>query len=120
MLSRRRKPRKIHYGPCKSVKDQVVVAVEAIEGTDECIRRAAKFGKEKTVVVKVSKPKQDLRFDIPVIGPGTMKTMAENKAHILAIEEGMTLVFDKEEVSKIAKENNITVIAIEHLKNKND
>ncbi|MBN1621951.1 MAG: UDP-2,3-diacylglucosamine diphosphatase LpxI [Endomicrobiales bacterium] len=102
----------LDIGQTVVVKDQVVVAIEAIEGTDECIRRAAKFGKENTVVVKVSKPKQDLRFDIPVIGPGTMRAMAESKARILAVEEGMTLIFDKEELFKIAKENNITILAV--------
>lgn len=94
------------------VKDKAIIAVEAMEGTDECIRRAGKLGKEKTIVVKVAKPNQDARFDIPVIGPETIKVMAESKSHILAIEAGSTLLLDKDIMLKAANENKINIVVI--------
>jgi DUF1009 family protein len=94
------------------IKDKCVLAVESIEGTDECIRRAAKYGGDGVVVVKVAKPNQDLRFDIPVIGPGTIETMAEVKAGVLAIEAGSTLMLDKENLLELALKSSIKVVAI--------
>lgn len=94
------------------VKNKVVLAVESIEGTDEAIRRAAKYGKEGIVVVKVTKPRQDMRFDVPVIGPDTIKLLREVKAACLAIEAKKTLIIDKEETLKLADEANITITAL--------
>lgn len=94
------------------VKDMVVLAVESIEGTDEAIRRAAKYGNEGVVVVKVTKPRQDMRFDVPVIGPDTIRLLREVKASCLAIEAKKTLIIDKEETLRLADEAGIAIAAI--------
>lgn len=94
------------------VKDMAVVAVESIEGTDECIKRAAKYAGENTVVVKVAKPNQDFRFDIPVIGLKTVDTLADNKVRVMAIEAGSTLMIDKDELVKKASRVGVTIIAV--------
>jgi UDP-2,3-diacylglucosamine hydrolase len=76
------------------VKEGVVLAVEAVEGTDECIRRAGKFGGAGGVVVKRCKPTQDLRFDLPAAGPVTLEVMREAGAKVLAVEAGKTVLLD--------------------------
>ena len=76
------------------VKEGVVLAVEAVEGTDECIRRAGTFGGPGGVVVKRCKPNQDLRFDLPAAGPVTLEVMREAGAKVLAIEAGKTVLLD--------------------------
>src|SRR5262245_6487066 len=78
------------------VKDRAAVALEAMEGTDEVIRRAGRLAGPGTVVVKVAKPKQDLRFDVPVVGPGTVSAMEEAKAGLLAVDAGKTLLLDRD------------------------
>lgn len=93
------------------VKDRAVIAVEAMEGTDACIRRAGDLGRGGVVVVKVAKPDQDLRFDIPVIGAATLRALADAKAAAMAVEAGKTLVFDPEEIQKIAEEAGIAIVA---------
>ncbi|MCB4790746.1 MAG: UDP-2,3-diacylglucosamine diphosphatase LpxI [Elusimicrobia bacterium] len=102
----------LDIGQSVVVKDRCVLAVESIEGTDECIRRGASLGKEDVVVVKVAKPNQDFRFDIPVIGPKTIEVMSEVKAKIIAIDSEMTLLIEKEKLMKLANENNITIVAL--------
>jgi UDP-2,3-diacylglucosamine hydrolase len=103
---------KLDIGQTIVVKDQVVLAVEAIEGTDEAIRRAGTLGKRNgLVVIKVSKPQQDLRFDVPAIGPGTIITMQEAGAKVLAVESEKTLLIDKEELIKAANKAGIIIIA---------
>lgn len=103
---------RLDIGQTVVVKDRVVLAVEAIEGTDEAIRRAGALGKGKgLVVIKVSKPQQDLRFDLPAIGPNTITTMKEAGARVLAIETGKTLLIDKEELIKAANQAGITIVA---------
>jgi len=94
------------------VKNQTVLAVEAIEGTDETIRRGGRLGKGGIVVVKVSKPTQDLRFDAPAIGPGTIMTLKEAGATVLAIEAGKTIILDQEKMVKLANQENICIIAL--------
>ncbi len=94
------------------VKDRSVLAVESVEGTDECIRRAYKLGGEKSVVVKVAKPNQDFRFDVPVIGTNTVDILKENKVRVMAIEAGVTLILDREEVVKKAQDAGVTIIAV--------
>lgn len=76
------------------VKEGVVLAVEAVEGTDECIRRAGKYGGPGGVVVKRCKPNQDLRFDLPAAGPVTLEVMREAGAKVLAVESGKTVLLD--------------------------
>ncbi len=77
------------------VKDRAAVALEAMEGTDEVIRRAGRIAGPGTVVVKMAKPRQDMRFDVPVVGPGTLLAMREAGARTLAVEAGRTLLLDK-------------------------
>ncbi|PIP67505.1 MAG: DUF1009 domain-containing protein [Candidatus Omnitrophica bacterium CG_4_9_14_0_2_um_filter_42_8] len=93
------------------VKDGVVLAVESIEGTDETIRRAARYGKDGVVVIKVTKPRQDMRFDVPVIGPDTIRLLKEVKASCLSIDAKKTLIIDKQETLKFAGEAGISIVA---------
>jgi DUF1009 family protein len=90
----------------------MAMAVEAIEGTDVCIKRGAKLAKKDAVVVKVSKPKQDKRFDIPAVGLRTLKTMRRYKANLLAVEANETIIVNQEEVIKYADSHNIVIMAV--------
>ncbi|MBU1006239.1 MAG: UDP-2,3-diacylglucosamine diphosphatase LpxI [Candidatus Omnitrophica bacterium] len=101
----------LDIGQSVVVKDKVLLAVEAIEGTDEAIKRGAKYGKEGIVVVKVSKPGQDMRFDIPIIGPDTIKLLKKVKAACISIEAKKTLIIDKKETIDIANRSGIGIIA---------
>jgi DUF1009 family protein len=97
------------------VKDCAVLAVEAVEGTDECIRRAGTLCKSGGfTVVKVAKPKQDMRFDVPTIGVGTIETIHTAGGKVLAIEANKTIVLDQEDVCSTAKRLGISVIALDH------
>ncbi len=104
---------RLDVGQCAVVRRQVVVALEAIEGTDAAIRRAGALAGPGVVVVKVSKPNQDLRFDVPAVGLATIATMAEVKAAVLAIEAGKTLIFDRPEMLAAADQAGIAVWGIE-------
>ena len=104
----------LDIGQSVVVRDGSVMAVEAIDGTDATIRRGGKLGKEKTVVVKASKPNQDMRFDVPAVGPETIKTMSSVGASVLAVEAGKTVVFDKEEMVALANRERIAIIGIGH------
>jgi len=99
----------LDLGQCVVVRRQVVVALEAIEGTDECIRRGGRLVGPGTVVVKVSKPGQDLRFDVPAVGLATIGAMQEVKAAVLAVEAGKTLIFDREDMLRQAGRARIAV-----------
>lgn len=101
----------LDIGQTVVVKNKAVMAVEAIEGTDACIRRGAALGRGGVTVAKVAKPNQDMRFDIPSVGPDTLRAMIEGKAVALVIEAGKTLVVDREKVVQLADENGITVVA---------
>ena len=99
------------------VQDKAVVAVEAMEGTDACVRRAAELvksngDKPRLVVVKVAKPKQDFRFDLPVLGLDTLKVLKECGATGLVFEAGKTLVFDRESFVKGADAQGLAVWAL--------
>ena len=88
------------------------VAIEAMEGTDETIERAARLaGGQPLTVVKVSKPKQDMRFDVPVVGPRTIEMMQRSRATALAIDAGRTLLFDRPRVVELADAAEITIQA---------
>ncbi len=103
---------KVDVGQSVVIKDKMVMAVEAIEGTDVCIRRGAKLAKKDAVVVKVSKPAQDKRFDIPAVGLRTLKTMKKYKANLLAVEANETIIVEQEKVVKFADDNNIVIMAV--------
>ncbi|MDD5546378.1 MAG: UDP-2,3-diacylglucosamine diphosphatase LpxI [Candidatus Omnitrophica bacterium] len=94
------------------VKDKAVIAVEDIEGTDAMIRRGGRLAGAGGVIIKVARPKQNMKFDIPVIGPQTIRSMVEVKAACLAIEAKKTLIIDKEETIALADNNGISIIAV--------
>jgi DUF1009 family protein len=104
---------RMDIGQCVVVRKRTILALEAMEGTNETILRGGALGREKTVVVKVSKPKQDLRFDVPAIGMETVRTMSGVKASVLAVEAGKTLVFDKTEMITYADYSGISIVALE-------
>ena len=91
------------------VKDKNIVAVEAMEGTDAAISRAYAVAGEGCVMVKVSRPDQDLRWDVPTVGPETLARLSEHKFNALAIESGKMFVIENEKVVKIAEKNSIVV-----------
>src|SRR5579859_3521690 len=94
------------------ISDKACVAVEAMEGTDEAIARAARLATgKKLVVVKVSKPKQDMRFDVPVVGLPTIQQMRDCGATALAVDAGRTLLFDREKLIELANQARIAVQA---------
>ena len=103
---------KLDVGQSVIIKDKMVMAVEAIEGTDKCIKRGCKIAKRNSRVIKVAKPSQDKRFDIPAIGLKTLKTMHKYKADLIAVEAGETIIVDREEVIKYANKHNIVVMAV--------
>lgn len=108
----------IDVGQTVVVKEGAVIALEAMEGTDACIRRAAEisrsFGQTPTlVVVKVAKPKQDVRFDLPVIGLDSLQVFEACKVSAVAIEAGKTLLFDKEKFIEGADRLGIAITAME-------
>lgn len=103
---------KLDIGQSVVIKDKMIMAVEAIEGTDKCIRRGCKLAKKNACIIKVAKPEQDKRFDIPAIGLRTLKTMKRYKASLIAVEAGETIIVDQEEVVKFADKNNIVIMAV--------
>jgi DUF1009 family protein len=89
-----------------------VVAVGGIEGTDATIRRAGQLVNGDIVVVKACKPTQDLRFDLPAVGPETIRAIAEVRGRALGIEAGRTIVLDRQEMLELADKSDITVVAV--------
>lgn len=94
------------------VKQGAVLAVEGIEGTDAAIRRGAELGHGDVVVVKVSKPTQDLRFDVPAIGPTTVDVLREVGARVLALEAGRSIIIDREAVIVAADQAGLALVAV--------
>jgi UDP-2,3-diacylglucosamine hydrolase len=104
---------RLDVGQTVVVNDTAVIAIEAIEGTDKCIRRAGELCRRGGfTVVKVAKPKQDRRFDVPTIGVDTIKSMHEAGGRILAIEAGQTIILEPEEVTRIADKFGIAIVAV--------
>jgi DUF1009 family protein len=101
---------RLDIGQCVVVGGGSVLAVEAIDGTDATIRRGASLGKD-AVVVKVCKPNQDFRFDIPATGAQTIEVMAEAGAGALLLEAGKAVVFDREKMISLADEKKIAIVA---------
>ncbi len=102
----------VDVGQTVVVRERAVMALEAIEGTDAAIRRGAALGGPGVTVVKVAKPRQDPRFDLPAVGPDTLRVLAETKAAALAVEAGATLVVDREELVATADAHGIAVIGL--------
>ncbi len=101
----------LDIGQAIAVKEREVLAVEAIEGTAEMIERAGELCKSGGwTLIKASKPNQDMRFDMPCVGPDTIKSMAENGGKCLVVEAGKTVIIDKPETIKLADKLGITVL----------
>ncbi|GKS59025.1 hypothetical protein YTPLAS18_25520 [Nitrospira sp.] len=103
---------RLDIGQCIVVKDRVVVAVEAVEGTDGAIRRGGELAEGGAVVVKRCKPQQDLRFDLPAIGPRTIDTMKAVKAAVLVAEAGRSVVLDRDDMLANANRSRIAVVGM--------
>lgn len=103
----------LDIGQSVVVRKKTVLALEAIEGTDETIRRGGKLAREGAVVVKVSKPNQDLRFDMPTVGLKTVDVMAQVKAVVLAVESEKTLLIDRAEMIAYANRAGIVIVCYE-------
>ena len=103
---------RLDIGQCVVVRRKTVLALEAIDGTDETILRGGRLAREKAVVVKVSKPDQDLRFDVPSVGIETIKVMSRVNASVLAVEAGKTLIFDRPEIVADANKRGISIISL--------
>ena len=103
---------KLDIGQCVVVKDRVVVAIEAVEGTDEAIRRGGALANGGAVVVKRFKPQQDRRFDLPTVGPMTIEVMVKSGASVLAVEAGHALFLDRAEAIAVADKAGIAVLGV--------
>ena len=93
------------------IKEKAVVAIEAMEGTDRTIARGGEIARDGAVVVKMGKPNQDLRFDVPVVGPRTIQTMTRARARCLGIEAGKTLLLDRDRCVRLANKAGICIVA---------
>jgi DUF1009 family protein len=105
---------RLDVGQSVAVKDQAVLAVEAVEGTDACIRRAGGLCRAGNfTVVKVAKPRQDMRFDVPTIGMLTLETMVQSGGRVLAVEAGRTILLDRQRVIEFANRHKLAIVAIQ-------
>lgn len=102
----------LDIGQTVVVKNRAIMAVEAIEGTDACIRRGGQLGRGGVTVAKSAKPQQDMRFDVPGVGPDTIDSMIQAGAVALVIEAGRTLVVDREKMLEKADRQAITIVAM--------
>jgi UDP-2,3-diacylglucosamine hydrolase len=103
---------RLDLGQTIVVRGKACVAIEAMEGTDETIRRAGRLVKKRLTVVKIAKPNQDMRFDVPVVGVPTIETMVEAGATCLCLTAGKTLMFDREEMIRLANDRKIAIVAV--------
>ncbi len=102
---------RLDIGQTVVVKKGTVLAVEAFEGTNECLKRGGSLGKGEAMMVKVSKPNQDLRFDVPVVGPATIETAAEAGINAIVVEAGSTLLLGKEEIATLCDEKKVSILS---------
>jgi hypothetical protein len=103
---------RLDIGQCVVVRSRVVMAVEAIEGTDKAIRRGGELAGSGAVVVKLKKPDQDFRFDLPATGAQTIETLAGVRGSVLAVEAGQSLLFDREAMVQAANRAGIVVVGL--------
>ncbi|HHT06582.1 MAG TPA: LpxI family protein [Hydrogenispora sp.] len=111
---------RLDIGQSVVVKRGMVLAIEAVEGTDQTIRRGGQYGGPGSVVVKVAKPEQDFRFDMPTVGLTTLEALITSKARVLGVEAGATFLLDREELLSTAEKHGITVVALDELANKDN
>ena len=102
---------RLDIGQTVIVKNGTIVAVEALEGTNEAIKRGGALAREDAVMVKVSKPNQDMRFDVPVIGVETVRIATESGIRVIAVEAGKTLLLERDAVEEFAERSNMSLIA---------
>jgi UDP-2,3-diacylglucosamine hydrolase len=102
---------RLNIGQTIIIKNGTIVAVEALEGTNEAIKRGGTLAREGAVMVKVSKPNQDMRFDVPVIGLETVRIAAESGIRVIAVEAGKTLLLERDAVIALANGSNMSVVA---------
>jgi DUF1009 family protein len=103
---------RLDIGQTVVVRNGTVLAVEGFEGTNEAIRRGGALGRRDSLMVKVSKPNQDMRFDVPVIGRQTLRVAAEAGIRAIGIEAGKTLLLEKEQVEQDARELKISIVTL--------
>lgn len=103
---------RLDIGQTVVVKGGTVLAVEAFEGTNAAIQRGGELGRKEAVMVKVSKPNQDLRFDVPVIGPLTIETARNARLRAIGVEAGQTLILERDKLTALANEARISVCGI--------
>ena len=104
---------RLDLGQTIVIRDRACVAIEAMEGTDAVSRRAGQLVRGRLTVVKLAKPDQDMRFDVPVVGIPTIESMAASGATCLCVTTGKTLMFDREEMIRLANKNKIAIVAVQ-------
>ncbi|MDB6074986.1 MAG: hypothetical protein JWO89_2626 [Verrucomicrobiaceae bacterium] len=104
---------RLDIGQTVVVKNGTVLAVEAFEGTNECVKRGGTLGRGNATMVKVSKPAQDMRFDVPVIGPATISSAAQAGVDVIALEAGKALILGMEEVIMLCQTLKVSLVAAE-------
>jgi UDP-2,3-diacylglucosamine hydrolase len=102
---------RLDIGQTIVIKNGTIVAVEALEGTNEAIKRGGTLAREGSVMVKVSKPNQDMRFDVPSIGVETVRIAAASGVRVIAVEAGKTLLLERDAVIALANGSNMSVVA---------
>lgn len=102
----------LDIGQTVAIRDKAIVAVEALEGTDNLIKRAGKITQREVIIIKVSKPVQDMRFDVPVVGLDTIKNLISSHAAGLAIEAKKTIFIDQKPALKLADKRGLFVVAV--------
>ena len=103
---------RLDLGQTIVVRDRACVAIEAMEGTDAVIRRAGELVRGRLTVVKIAKPDQDMRFDVPVVGLSTIQTMTDAGATCLCLTAGKTLMFERDQMRTLADKNKIAIVAL--------
>ena len=103
---------RLDIGQTVLVKNGTVLAVEAFEGTNEAIKRGGALGRGNAVMVKVSKPGQDLRFDVPVVGPATLEACRDAGVRVIGVEAGKTILLERECVAEFATEHRISIFGL--------
>ena len=103
---------RLNLGQTIVIRAKACVAIEAMEGTDATIQRAGTLARGRLTVVKIAKPDQDMRFDVPVVGVPTIEAMIAAGATCLCITAGKTLMFDRDEMIRLANEKKIAIVAV--------
>jgi DUF1009 family protein len=102
---------RLDIGQTIVIKNGTIIAVEALEGTNAAIKRGGTLAREGAVMIKVSKPNQDMRFDVPVIGVETVRIAAESGVRVIAVEAGKTLLLERDAIIALANSSNMSVVA---------